>query len=403
MMSERDVSRRGFLASATGAAAFSVMDPSTAKGSQANSKIKAGVIGLGGRGSMIANMVKAHGGYEIIAVADYFDETADKVGQQLGLPAARCFSGLSGYRKVIESGVEALVLKTPPCFFPEHARAAVDAGCHVYVAKPVACDVPGTMAMKAAGEQATGNKQVFLVDFQTRTDPLIVEGVVKLNEGGIGKIGLIRSCYCDEGFRDPPKGKTIESRLRDLIWTNDVALGGGMLVNSGIHMIDLGLWMNGDRCPVSATGAAGVVKARPNGDTAYVYSITYEFDDGVIMNHLGDHLANRVGTMECSAYCQSGHLQSGYNGWTRILGQSAGWRGGEVKNLYDRGARQNIATFHKSITEGIYDNPTLAPSINSTLVSILGREAGKRKTKLTMADVIRENRALEVDLRGLKG
>jgi hypothetical protein len=167
-------------------------------------------------------------------------------------------------------------------------------------------------------------------------------------------------------------------------------------------MVDLGLWMNGDRLPVSATGAAEVVKANPNGDTAYIYSLTYEFDNGVMMNHRGNHLADRISQMTCYAYCQEGHFQSGYGGQNRILGKKTGWRGGDAGNIYEPGIQRNLATFHKSITERVYDNPTLFPSINSTLATILGREAGWRKSKLTMDEVLKENKALEVDLTGLK-
>jgi len=310
---------------------------------------------------------------------------------------------LSGYKRVIDSGVEAVLLETPPCFFPEHARAFVDAGVHVFIAKPLACDVPGTLSIEATGKRATNKGQVFLVDFQTRTDPLIIEGIGYLHNGDIGKIGLINSYYADDGFKDPPRTDTIESRLTDLIWTNDVALGGGMLVNAGIHMLDLGLWMNQDRVPVAAMGASSVTKEDPHGDTAYLYSLTYEFDNGVILNHRGDHLNNRTRfTTECTALCQSGYFKCGYSGPTRIVGQDTAWNGGEIEDLYANGARRNIAAFHANITRGIHDNPTLAPSVNSTLAAILGREAGRRRTRLTMKELIRENRALPVDLRGLK-
>ena len=398
-----DGSRREFLAAVGATAVLPAMSASTTFGAESATRVKAGVVGLGARGNWIAGMVKDHGGYEITAVADYFSDRALERGQKLGVPAEQCYSGLSGYKKLIESGVEAVFLETPPCFFPEHAEAAVDAGCHVFVAKPVACDVPGTLSMKASGEKATQKGQVFLIDFQTRTEPLIIEGVQKLHDGGIGAIGLINSYYADEGFSDPPRSNTIEDRLHSLIWCNDVALGGGMLVNSGIHMIDLALWMNKDQLPVSAVGSAEVIKANPHGDSAYVYSITYEFDNGVIINHRGDHLDNRTGYQtECVALCQDGHLQSGYGGLTRLLGNSTGWRGGQVDNLYAKGAQRNIDLFYQNIINGVSDNPTLLPSINSNLASILGREAGRRKTKLTMQELIQENRSLEVDLSGLK-
>ena len=132
-------------------------------------KIKLGLVGCGGRGSMLAGFFKEHGGYELHAVADYFPHKVDACGNSQGVDPSRRFSGLSGYQKVIQSGVEAIALETPPCFFPEHARAAVEAGLHVYVAKPVAVDVPGCLTIEAAGKLATQKQRVFFVDYQIPT------------------------------------------------------------------------------------------------------------------------------------------------------------------------------------------------------------------------------------------
>jgi myo-inositol 2-dehydrogenase/D-chiro-inositol 1-dehydrogenase len=132
-----------------------------ADNSQVTRKIKLGVIGCGKCGSWIANLFKNHGGYQMHAVADYFQHVADKCGDAIGVNSDRRFSGLSGYKKLIASGVEAVALETPPYFFPEHAAAAVDAGLHVYMAKPVAVDVPGSLTILDAGKKSTKNKRVF--------------------------------------------------------------------------------------------------------------------------------------------------------------------------------------------------------------------------------------------------
>ncbi|MBI2431550.1 MAG: hypothetical protein HYV26_01620, partial [Candidatus Hydrogenedentes bacterium] len=79
------VSRRTFVGGAA-ATAFAIMKPATARGSQANSRIECGVIGQGGRGRMIATMVKEHGGFQITSVADYFPEVADRAGEELAVP-----------------------------------------------------------------------------------------------------------------------------------------------------------------------------------------------------------------------------------------------------------------------------------------------------------------------------
>jgi hypothetical protein len=96
-----------------------------------------------------------HGGYDMHAVADYFPQVAEEPGTELGVDPARRFSGLSVYKRLIESGIEAIALKDLPHFFPEQVGAAVDAGLHAYMAKPVASDVPGVLSIRESAKRAT--------------------------------------------------------------------------------------------------------------------------------------------------------------------------------------------------------------------------------------------------------
>ncbi|MBW8039834.1 MAG: Gfo/Idh/MocA family oxidoreductase [Planctomycetes bacterium] len=399
----KTITRRGFISGAGASVlSFTIIKPSLVRGIQANSRIEVGCIGLGGRGKMIAGMVQRHGGYQITAVADYFAHVAKAAGKQFKVDESRCFSGLSAYKKLIADKVDAVFLETPPYCFPDHTEAAVEAGCHVYIAKPLGCDVPGCLRIAKMGQKAKTEKKVFLADFQTRTDQFYIEGVKRVKTGAVGKIAMLSSEYNDESFSDPPKTATIESRLQHLIWVNDNELGGSYIVNAGIHAVDVALWIAGDR-PISAMGSSRIARNNPHGDSHDVFSITYEFADGLILNHRGEHLRNRF-EFRCDCFAQGtdGYLETGYTGRVRILGNKGGYRGGDVENLYPRGAERNIDTFHKSIVNGIYDNPTLQPSVNSTLATILGREAAIRNTKLTWDQVLRENKGLQVDLTGLK-
>ena len=125
-------SRRQFvLETLFAAAAFEIIPSGFAQG--ASRQIKLGVVGNGGRGSWIAQLFKQNGGFEMHAVADYFPEVADKCGENLGVPQTRRFSTLSGFKRLLESGVEAVALEVPPYFLPEYAAAAVEAGVHVYM------------------------------------------------------------------------------------------------------------------------------------------------------------------------------------------------------------------------------------------------------------------------------
>ena len=395
-------SRRRFLArSAAATAGLAIVKPSAVRGFGANSRIEVGCIGLGGRGSLIGRMLAEHDSFRITSAADYFSEVAQSVGEKLGVAGERRFCGLSGYQKLIASKVDAVFCETPPCFFAEHVTAAVGAGSHVYLAKPVACDVPGCLEVSRAAQKASKNKQVFLVDFQTRTEPFFIEAIKRTHDGLIGVLAMLSSCYTDEAFPDPPKTGNIESRLRRLIWVNDVALGGGQLVSSGIHAVDVALWIAAAR-PTSATGYSRIARRNAHGDSADVYSVSYQFENGLILNHRGEHLRNTHGfNCSCFAFGQDGYLETNYTGKVLIRSNKGGYRGGEIESLYVDGIKRNLDTFAHNIVNGIYDNPTVQPSIDATLTTILGREAARKKTRLTWDELVRENRKLDVDLTGL--
>ena len=293
----RPVSRRGFIAgtAATAASLAAVRAlGAEAPGAKPVARVKLGVVGCGGRGKWIASLFRDHGGYELFAVADYFPETAEAAGDALGVDAARRFSGLAGCRRLIDSGVEAVALETPPCFFPEHVQAAVDAGLHVYMAKPVAVDVAGCLQVQASAQKATTAGKCFLVDYQMPTDPHVLECAKRFRTGGLGRLGVVKSFYYGGLFSDPPFTGTIESRLRSLVWVNDVALGGSYHVNACIHPVQAMMWML-DKTPVAAVGVSRTARPEPHGDSHDMYGVTYEFEDGLIWTHTGRHAAGPPG------------------------------------------------------------------------------------------------------------
>ena len=199
----------------------------------------------------------------------------------LGVDKSRRFSGLSGYKRVIDSGVEAVALEDIPYFYPEQAKAAVEAGCHVYMAKPIAVDVPGCLAIEAAGKRATQKNRCFLVDYQIPTDPPNIEVANRIRDGALGPLGHIHLLRPGlQAWADPPKGPTIESRLRGEIWLSDIALGGDDIVSYDIHIIDGVIWVMGKR-PVAACGRSRICRPNPHGDRTDCGGVVYEYDDGV--------------------------------------------------------------------------------------------------------------------------
>lgn len=400
-MSGKGMTRRGFVQSGA-LSAVALMHPKMAFGATANSRLKVGVVGLGARGRMISYMLLDHDGYEIHAGADYFEEVAQGVGEQLGIDASRRFSGLSGYKRLMDSGIEAVFLETPSYCFPDHVEAAVDAGLHIFIAKPLACDVPGNKRIEAAAQKAQEKGLVFLVDFQTRTDPLFTEGIERMHAGEIGQQTMVFSDYADAGFPDPELTETIESRLRQLIWVNDNAIGGGYMVNAGVHAVDVGLWMLSERKPKAAMGCSHRARKDPHGDSHDVYSVTYQFDDNLILDYRSAHMGNEY-DYKCNSVglCTDGHLSTEYIGEVHMPGNDD-FEGGEVVNLYQGGALRNVQTFYALIQEGDHRNTSVQPSLNATYAAILGRDAAERRDMLTWEEMMRENRSLEVDLSGLK-
>ena len=402
-MDRRRFLRRGLAALAVAPlvpASFLVRAQPATVGSAAAPRIRLGIVGCGGRGGWIARLFHGHGGYTMHAVADYFQEVADACGDAVGVDQARRFSGLSGFKRLMESGVEAVALETPPFWFPEHVQFAVAQGLHVFLAKPVAVDVPGCLAVEAAARSVQG-KRCFLVDYQMPTDPSNIEVVRRIHEGQIGPVAALSSQYHAGSFSDPPLTDSIASRLRSLIWVNDDAIGGGYHVNACIHAIDAALWIAGSR-PVSATGVSHRMRENPQGDSHDVYSLLFQFENGLALTHHGKHLNNQTGfDVYAEAQGRHGHARIYYGGRAWLKARDDGFNG-DVPNLYEGGAVRNIDLFHRSVAVEDFSNPTVARSIDGTLATLLGREAGVRRGTVAMAELLRQNRRLEIDLTGLK-
>jgi predicted dehydrogenase len=373
---------------------------------QAKRKIKVGIVGCGGRGGWIAALFRQHGGYEFVAAADYFQDRADKTGASLGVDKSKCFSGLSAYKRLIASGAEAVILETPPYFFPQHAEAALQSGLHVYMAKPVAVDAPGTLKIGALGRKATEEQRVFLVDYQMWTDPVNLEVFRRIRAGGLGKLQMVFSVGAGGGgCYDPPLTGNLEDRLANQIWTNDDALGGGDIDSFDVHVIDALIWALGRR-PLSAYAKGGRFRKDPHGDSFDTDFVTYLFDDGLAWHHQSargpTHDWLKQESLEGSIQGTDAAARLSYWGKAYLRGGPKHFGGGPVVDLYEAGAKRNIASFYQYILGGSYDNQTAQRSMDCTLTCLLGREAARRGALVTMDELLKENKRLEPDLKGLK-
>ena len=398
------MSRRGFIAG-TGASvlSFTVLKPELARGAEVNAKIDIGLIGCGGRGRWIADLFRKHGGFRLVAVADYFQDQVDAVGGKFELPESRRFSGLSGYRKLLDQKLDAVVIESPPYFHPEQAAAAVDAGKHVYLAKPAAVDVPGCLSIEESGRKATTKKLCFLVDFQTRANELYQDAARRVHAGELGKIVLVEASYhCgptftqrDQMLRENPKNP--EVRLR--AWGVDRILSGDVIVEQNIHALDVASWML-DTQPVSARGSGG--RARDFvGDCWDHYAVVFHYPDDILTSFNSRQCGFGYDDILCRVHGLKGTVDTHYFG--KVTFKSTEYsRTGDVGNLYSTGAEANIATFHESVTAGECSNLTVGASVRSNLTAILGRTAAYQQGVVTWAEMMRQQEKLVADLKGLK-
>jgi len=367
-------------------------------------RIKIGLIGCGGRGSWISTLFKAHGGFEFVAVSDYFQERSQRVGEVLGVAANKRFAGLDGYKRVIESGIEAVVMQTPPWFFPGFAEMAIKAGLHVYMAKPVAVDIPGTLKIRELADKAGASGQVFFSDYQLPVDPVNMEVRKRVRSGALGRLQAVFSSGWagGNGYQDPPVGDTIASRIKDLVWCNDISLGGDYIVHYDIHIIDAVIWALG-RKPVGAMGASAAFRPSVHGDARDSSMVIYQFADGMLWSHQGIlgmyHDWIRSGRLTASLQGTQSAACLSYAGKSYVRGGSRHFSGG-VPNP-EQSVRTNIDSFYNLIGDGDTSNLAVKRAVESNLTAILGREAAARRKYVELSELIKENRALHPDLSGL--
>jgi predicted dehydrogenase len=387
------LARREFLTGTAAAAAFTLVRPTAVRGSQANSALALGMIGCGGRGTWIAELFLQHGGYKFVACADYFQDRTDA-----GIGPAQRYTTLSGYKRLLSDKLDAVVIESPPYCHPEQAAATVAAGKHVFLAKPIAVDVPGCMTNLEAGKKATAARLVYLVDFQTRAHPFYREAARRVHRGDIGRLVCGNADYPWAG--NPAKGSASpEERLRN--WYAWLDLSGDFIVEQSIHTLDVATWfLNCD--PIKAVGAGGRNKVRHVGNMWDHFACTFSFPNDFILSFSSVQAIPGVSDqISCTIYGDKGVADTDYYSHAWIKGEKP-YDGGTFNNMYAHGTIVNIAEFHHQVSDGNYANETAPASVRSNLTAILGRTAAYEARTVTWNEIMEANAPIEPDLRGLK-
>ncbi len=402
------LTRRGFIAGAGAAAlSFTIVKPSLVRGTAANSKINVGLIGSGGRGVWIAEQFAENGGYNVVAGADYFQDRLDKLKEKLAVKDDSLYTGLYGYRKLLErKDVDAVAIETPPYFHPEQAAAAIDAGKHVYLAKPVAIDVPGCKSIGQSGKKATAKKLCFRVDFQTRAMEFYREAIRRVHAGALGNFAFGESIYHTgqtwqhgaKFIKDDPLNP--ENRLR--AWGLFHNFSGDIITEQNIHALDVTNWIMNTE-PISAVGMGGRKVRQHNGDCWDWFAIVFEYPDNVGVSFTSKQFKgyDSPGGIINRMFGSKGVLETKYGGQVLIRGENF-YRGGRTNEIGKKGVGTNIAEFHDNIVNARYENTTVAQSVRSNLLTILGRTAAYKKEKINWATLMKSTERFQPNLKGLK-
>lgn len=249
--------------------------------------IKAGLIGCGGRGTGAAiNFLDAGPNLEIVALGDVFQDKIDNCRAELktqkGVEIAdeNCFVGFDSYQKVIDSGVDLVLLCTPPHFRPAHVEAAVNARKNVFMEKPCAVDPVGARSVLASAKKAEGLGLSIVSGTIRRVQKDYMETWRQVANGQIGEItgaNIIRNGGALWYRNRQPQWTDMEYMLRN--WVNFCWLSGDHITEQFIHEIDVMNWhMNQN--PERAIGWGGRQR-RVTGDQYDFFSIEYVYDNGV--------------------------------------------------------------------------------------------------------------------------
>ncbi len=282
---EHPIRRRDFVSTlALGGLALAAA-PSVLRGQAIPSKVKVALIGCGGRGTgalgqFIAACKLLGAEAEVVALADAFEDRAKRLNETYKLPANRVFVGYDAYQKVMATDCAFVLMATPPAFRPVHFAAAVAAGKHCFVEKPVAVDPVGARAIIATGEEAKKKGLAVVAGTQRRHDASYMKNKALIDAGVIGELrgGVVQWNGTVPWVRRRAKGES-DAEYMNRNWLNFTELSGDHIVEQHIHNVDVAIWFLG-RTPVSALGFGGRAR-RDTGNMFDFFSIDYDFGDGV--------------------------------------------------------------------------------------------------------------------------
>ena len=385
---ETNSTRRQFIKSSSAAVAAGVALPSFSipqKTFAANDEtIRVGLIGCGGRGTGAASQaMKADSNVMLTAMGDMYPDRLDvshnalkkAAEEKIQVTPENKFTGFDAYKKVLESGVDLVILATPPGFRPMHLRAAVDAGKHIFCEKPMATDAPGLRSVIASANDAKAKKLALVAGFCWRYNFARRALYDKIHNGDIGDVRSIYATYYTGPVKPMPADDTRPAGMSDLDWQvrnwyNFTWLSGDSLVEQAIHSVDKVAWCMKDEPPVKAVATGGRQVPNESGNIFDHFAVYYEYANG---------LRAYVGSRQIAGcYNENNDYIHGAKGIAEILGWSRVQIRGEESWKYGGPNNDMYQTEHNELFASIRDGNPINDGnwmSSSTMMGIMGRMA----------------------------
>jgi predicted dehydrogenase len=392
--------RREFLA----AGGILLLKPQTVFGYQANSTVEVGLVGCGGRGNWIAPFFPQHAGAKVVALADVIKSRLDSTREKLQVDPARAYWGPDACRELAASKLDAVVVETPPYYHPQHAAAAVDAGKHLYCAKPVAVDVPDTKSFLAAGEKARGRNLSFWVDFQSRARPVFQEAVERMRRGDIGDIVMAQVYYYANRPWTDKSTPGMDPELKRMVnWIGDKVISGDIIVEQNIHVLDMANWYLGGH-PLKADGTGGRASwagtKSDTGDAWDHFAVNFQYPNNVMATFSSHQLTGAYSDLCVRCFGLKGCADTHYGGTVRLQcdDRSKNWMGAQTDDTFTSGCISNVVDFIDSIRNNKPIN-NAAVAAESNFTGILGRMAAYRGGAVTWDEMMASTEKWRADLK----
>lgn len=399
----RKSGRRSFIqqtgaALLTGAYALNPGNPQRAYASAADS-IKVGLVGCGGRGTGAAmQALQGDPGTVITALGDIFPMQIEQTVKELKAEypdrvKPEKFIGFDAYKKVIESGIDVVLLATPPAFRPEHFSQAVNAGKHVFAEKPVAIDAPGVRKILEAAKKAKEKNLSVVSGFCFRYDYAKRAFYERLHRGEIGDVVSVSTTRNGGQLWTKPKlaeWTDMEYRLKN--WLYYSWLSGDFICEMMVHSLDLMSWALGDKTPLRATGTGGrqVRVEEIYGNVYDHFAVEYEYANGVKGYHFSRQLegCSNTNNVMVTGTAGRGLIDNG-PGVHQLSGNSKWSYSGEKNNMYETQHQELFASIRKG--RPVNDGERMA---NSSLLGVMGRMVAYTGQTITWEEAMKSNEVL---------